>query len=98
MPEKLSHFISAAKVGPKGQIVIPKEIRDMFDIQSGDSLLIMADSERGIALHKQSVMEEVAKAIFEGQTPLMTSKESPEDAANFARVVRDAALGDGRPE
>jgi AbrB family looped-hinge helix DNA binding protein len=98
MAEKLSHFISATKVGPKGQIVIPKEIRDMFGIESGDSLLIMADAERGIAIHKQSVMEDVAKAIFKGQTPTMTAKESPEDLANFARVIQDAALGERRPE
>jgi AbrB family looped-hinge helix DNA binding protein len=98
MAEKLSHFISATKVGPKGQIVIPKEIRDMFDIHSGDSLLIMADSGRGIAIHKQSVMEDVAKAIFEGKNPPMTAKESPEDVANFARVIRDAARGEGKPE
>lgn len=42
--------ISIVKVGEKGQIVIPKEVRELFSIQPGDSLLMMADKKRGIAL------------------------------------------------
>ena len=43
-------FISVVKVGEKGQIVIPKGAREMFDIRPGDNLLLLADLERGIAL------------------------------------------------
>lgn len=43
-------FLSIVKVGEKGQIVIPKGARELFHIQPGDSLLLMADKERGIAL------------------------------------------------
>lgn len=43
-------FISIVKVGEKGQIVIPKGARELFDIQPGDQLLLMADKKRGIAL------------------------------------------------
>ncbi len=43
-------FISVVKVGEKGQIVIPKGARTLFNIQPGDSLLLLADEERGIAL------------------------------------------------
>ncbi len=43
-------FISLVKVGEKGQIVIPKGARELFDIQPGDQLLLMADKKRGIAL------------------------------------------------
>ncbi len=43
-------FISLVKVGEKGQIVIPKGARDLFSIQPGDQLLLMADRKRGIAL------------------------------------------------
>ena len=43
-------FISIVKVGDKGQIVIPKGARELFGIQPGDQLLLMADKKRGIAL------------------------------------------------
>ena len=36
-------FLSTVRVGDKGQIVIPKEVRDLFEIEPGDSLLLMAD-------------------------------------------------------
>ena len=29
-------FVASIKVGPKGQIVVPKEVRDMFGIEPGD--------------------------------------------------------------
>lgn len=40
-------YMSSVKVGPKGQIVIPKEIRDMFQISPGDTLLILARRTTG---------------------------------------------------
>ena len=43
-------FVSLVKVGEKGQIVIPKGARELFGIQPGDQLLLMADKKRGIAL------------------------------------------------
>lgn len=42
--------LAMVKVGPKGQIVIPADVREMFGIRSGDSLLLLADIEHGIAL------------------------------------------------
>ena len=46
-------FIVSVKVGPKGQITIPKEARDMFDIKEGATLLIMGDkSKSGLAIMK----------------------------------------------
>ena len=59
-------FIVTVKVGPKGQITIPKEARDMFDIKEGDSLMVMGDkNKKGIALLKAdafySMMEEQMK-------------------------------------
>ena len=47
-----NRFIVSVKVGPKGQITIPKEARDMFDINEGDTLMVMGDKQRGIALLK----------------------------------------------
>ena len=52
--EKVSNerFIVSVKVGPKGQITIPKEAREMFDIKEGESLMVLGDKKRGIALLK----------------------------------------------
>ena len=41
-----------ATVGEKGQIVIPKQARNIFNIKPGDTLLILGDEKRGIAIHK----------------------------------------------
>ena len=45
-------FIVSVKVGPKGQITVPVEARKMFDIKEGDTLMVMGDKERGIAVVK----------------------------------------------
>lgn len=45
-------FIVSVKVGPKGQITIPAEARKMFDIKEGDTLMVMGDKKRGLALIK----------------------------------------------
>jgi looped-hinge helix DNA binding domain, AbrB family len=52
-------FMSSVKVGPKGQIVIPCEIRKMFGIESGDTLLIMATKENGIGLTTFDTMSHI---------------------------------------
>lgn len=45
-------FIVSVKVGPKGQITIPYEARKMFNINEGDTLMVMGDINSGIALVK----------------------------------------------
>ena len=45
-------FIVSVKVGPKGQITIPAEARKMFDIKEGETLMVMGDKEKGIAILK----------------------------------------------
>ena len=57
-------FIGIAKVGEKGQIVIPKEAREMFDIKSGDSIIVLCDKEKGIALLKADVIEDLSDKVF----------------------------------
>ncbi len=47
-------FIVSVKVGPKGQITVPAEARRMFDIKPGDTLMVMGDINRGIALMKDA--------------------------------------------
>ena len=57
-------FVGISKVGEKGQIVIPKEARDMFDIKSGDSVIVLCDKAKGIALVKADVIEDISDKIF----------------------------------
>ena len=51
-------------VGTKGQIVIPKEARDVFDIHPGDHLLILADENQGMAIPPKDAFDEYFKKIF----------------------------------
>ena len=57
-------FAGVCKVGEKGQIVIPKEARNMFDIKPGDSVIVLCDKERGIALLKADVIESLADKVL----------------------------------
>ena len=52
-----------AKVGSKGQIVIPKEARNLFHIESGDTILLLGDQNQGIALISGDKMAEMLQAI-----------------------------------
>ena len=56
-------FISMVKVGEKGQIVIPKGARELFGIQPGDQLLLLADTEQGIALPPKAQAGQIFAAI-----------------------------------
>jgi len=57
-------LMNMVKVGEKGQIVIPKEMRDMMGIKSGDTLLILADEERGIAIPNKADIERIYREIM----------------------------------
>ena len=46
-------------VGTKGQIVIPKEARDVFDIHP-----VLADAEQGMAIPPKDSFEEYFKKVF----------------------------------
>ena len=58
------HVFGMVKVGERGQIVIPKEARDMFDIKTGDSVIVLCDKEKGIALLKADAIEDLTDKIF----------------------------------
>lgn len=60
------HIFGTARVGEKGQIVIPKEAREIFGISPGDNLLILGDEDKGIVVTKADVMHEVALEILGG--------------------------------
>jgi len=54
-----------ATVGEKGQIVIPKQARELFGIKPGDTLLILGDKNRGIAIPPKGAFAELFSAVFQ---------------------------------
>ena len=72
---KGKHVFGTVKIGEKGQIVIPKEARQVFGLSPGDSLLVLGDEENGIVLAKAEVLNSVALKIL-GQ--IDQGKESEE--------------------
>jgi len=63
--EKTKHLFGSVKVGERGQIVIPKEAREIFGIKQGDILLVLGDTERGIALVKADALQDFARRILD---------------------------------
>jgi AbrB family looped-hinge helix DNA binding protein len=59
--------MSVVKVGEKGQIVIPKDMRDMFNINPGDTVLVLADKKTGIAIVSNEDYMRFAQTIFDAQ-------------------------------
>ena len=51
-------YVGIAKVGEKGQIVIPKEARDMFNIKPGDTVVVLCDITKGMAIVKSEMIED----------------------------------------
>ena len=82
-------YMSSVKVGPKGQIVIPKEAREMFCIQPGDTLLLIADVNRGIAVQRLDYFNKIADEIFlnAGHDPV--ASEEKEDGLRFAKAIKE---------
>jgi len=52
------------KVGEKGQFVIPKKARDVFNIKPGDTLIILADEKQGIAIPPKEKFDALAETVF----------------------------------
>ena len=57
------------KIGEKGQFVIPKEARDLFDIHPGDTIIVLADEKKGIAIPPKSMLKGLLQKIFGGEMP-----------------------------
>ena len=55
------------RVGEKGQIVIPKEARDLFDIHPGDTIVILGDQKRGMAIPPQELFRHLANSVFDDE-------------------------------
>lgn len=64
-PNPPGKYAWTVKVGEKGQFVIPKEARDIFDIHPGDTLIVLGDVDRGIAIPPKAALDEIHRSIFE---------------------------------
>ena len=53
VPPKGKHIFGMVKVGDKGQIVIPAKARKIFDINTGDNLIVLGDEGQGLAIIKE---------------------------------------------
>ena len=63
-PPRGRHLFGNVKVGERGQIVIPKEARDLFDIKSGDKLVVLGEEGQGIALCKEEEFMAGVEAVM----------------------------------
>ena len=52
------------KIGEKGQFVIPKEARELFDLQPGNEILVLGDENRGLAILPKEMQQEYITRIF----------------------------------
>ena len=62
---KQQRVIGTAKVGDRGQIVIPKEARELFKIRPGDTLLILGEEETGLIVSRPEVLSDIANRMFD---------------------------------
>lgn len=83
---KCMHMV---KVGAKGQIVIPKEVRDMFHILPGDQLILLADKKQGIALQHYHVFSKIANLILSGKAKEIYPEQNEEDSMKFAGEIKN---------
>ena len=57
------------KVGEKGQFVIPKKAREVFNINPGDTLIVLGDVNQGIAIPPKKMFANLIENIFGGKMP-----------------------------
>jgi len=58
------HIFGTVTVGERGQIVIPKKAREIFGINPGDTIMVLGDEKRGIALVKADKLKSLALRLL----------------------------------
>ena len=89
-PKQAGKYIfGVVRLSDKGQIVIPKEAREVFGLKPGDSMLLFGDINQGLALCKTEVFQPFAERIFQSR-----SAEEPENGGKADEGSKDTR-GDG---
>lgn len=57
-------YAGMVKIGERGQFVIPKKVRDLLGFKPGDTILVLADEDRGMAIPPKPMIDEVTKKLF----------------------------------
>lgn len=65
LEEKGKYIFGVVKIGERGQIVIPKEAREVYGLKAGDSLLVLGD-KKGMALVKTEVFQDKIDEMLGG--------------------------------
>ena len=66
--QSAQRVFGTAKVGERGQIVIPKEVRELFNIRPGDTLLILGEENKGLQISRPELLSDLADQIFDNET------------------------------
>ncbi len=61
------YIFGVVKVGDKGQIVIPRDARKLYDIKPGDALILLGD-QKGMAMLKTEIFQDAIDQAMEGLT------------------------------
>ena len=72
-PRSGKHMFGTVKIGEKGQILIPKEAREVFGLKPGDKLLMLGDEKRGIALIKMD--DTILQEMFSHAPEIATEED-----------------------
>ena len=95
---KGKHLFGTVRVGEKGQIVIPKQAREIFGISPGDQLVVLGDEETGLALMKNDTfLAVISDAVFQQKhapetmegNPSLPSEKEIEELKNLALTQAD---------
>lgn len=64
MKARNGRYAWMVKIGERGQFVIPKEARELFDLQPGCEILVLGDEERGLAILPRAAQNEIIANFF----------------------------------
>ena len=68
MRPRKGKYAWTVKIGEKGQFVIPKEARELFDINPGDTIVLLGDAKRGIAIPPKTMFAKFTELAFSGDS------------------------------